>query len=87
MTISVATRASVGIDRRPPRSAWLVVFKQEAVELWVGGRAINLLILYSLLLGLMTFLLATNSELSLIPPRRWCSSRSSTPSRSACSSA
>jgi ABC-2 family transporter protein len=67
MTISVATRASVGIDRRPPRGAWLVVFKQEAVELWVGGRAINLLILYSLLLGLMTFLLATNSELSLIP--------------------
>jgi ABC-2 family transporter protein len=69
MTISVATRASVGIDRRPPRGAWLVVFKQEAVELWVGGRAINLLILYSLLLGLMTFLLATNSELSLIPPK------------------
>lgn len=69
MTISEAPRASVGIDRRPPRGAWLVVFKQEAVELWVGGRAINLLILYSLLLGLMTFLLATNSELSLIPPK------------------
>jgi ABC-2 type transport system permease protein len=46
-----------------------VVFKQEAVELWVGGRAINLLILYSVLLGLMTFLLATNTELNLIPPR------------------
>jgi ABC-2 type transport system permease protein len=46
-----------------------VVFKQEAVELWVGGRAINLLILYSVLLGLMTFLLATNTELNLIPPK------------------
>jgi ABC-2 type transport system permease protein len=45
------------------------VFRQEVVELWVGGRAINLLILYSCLLGLMTFLLATNSELSLIPPK------------------
>jgi ABC-2 type transport system permease protein len=45
------------------------VFRQEAVELWVGGRAINLLILYSLLLGLMTFLLATNTELNLIPPK------------------
>jgi len=35
----------------------------------VGGRAINLLILYSVLVGLMTFLLATNSELNLIPPK------------------
>jgi ABC-2 type transport system permease protein len=46
-----------------------VVFREEAVELWVGGRAINLLILYSILVGLMTFLLATNSELNLIPPK------------------
>ena len=51
------------------RGAWIAVFRQELVELWVGGRAVNLLILYSLLLGLMTFLLATNSELSLIPPK------------------
>jgi ABC-2 type transport system permease protein len=35
----------------------------------MGGRAINLLIMYSVLLGLMTFLLATNSELNLIPPK------------------
>ena len=41
----------------------------EAIELWVGGRAINLLILYSLLLGLVTFLLATNTEPNLIPPK------------------
>jgi ABC-2 family transporter len=51
------------------RGAWSVVFRQEVVELWVGGRAINMLILYSCLLGLTTFLLATNSELSLIPPK------------------
>jgi hypothetical protein len=47
----------------------MMVFRQEAVELWVGGRAINLLILFSVLLGLMTFLLATNTELNLIPPK------------------
>ena len=55
--------------RRSPRQAWLLIFREEVVELWVGGRAINLLIMYSLLLGLMTFLLATNSELNLIPPK------------------
>ena len=71
MTVAEAEVAQdrTRIDRRSTRGAWWVVFKQEAVELWVGGRAINLLILYSLLLGLLTFLLATNTELNLIPPK------------------
>jgi ABC-2 type transport system permease protein len=70
MTVAEAAvdRPSVA-PRRSTRNAWLIVFKQEVVELWVGGRAINLLILYSLLLGLLTFLLATNTELNLIPPK------------------
>jgi ABC-2 type transport system permease protein len=62
-----APGAAIGRHRRS--GGWSVVFRQEVVELWVGGRALNLLILYSLLLGLMTFLLATNSELNLIPPK------------------
>ncbi len=71
MTVAEAevTQDRTRIERRSTRGAWLVVFKQEVVELWVGGRAINLLILYSLLLGLLTFLLATNTELNLIPPK------------------
>jgi ABC-2 family transporter len=69
MTVAEAAQAPVRVERRSARGAWLVVFKQEVVELWVGGRALNLLILYSLLLGLMTFLLATNTELNLIPPK------------------
>jgi ABC-2 type transport system permease protein len=69
MAVAEATHDRVRVARRSTRGAWWVVFKQEAVELWVGGRAINLLILYSLLLGLMTFLLATNTELNLIPPK------------------
>jgi ABC-2 type transport system permease protein len=71
MSAPGATAEATEVDPRPRshRNAWLVIFKQEAVELWVGGRAINLLILYSVLLGLMTFLLATNTELNLIPPK------------------
>jgi ABC-type multidrug transport system permease subunit len=69
MTVAEAAQAPVRAERRSARGAWFVVFKQEMVELWVGGRALNLLILYSLLLGLMTFLLATNTELNLIPPK------------------
>lgn len=67
--VSAEVRSSVGRRSSSTRGAWTVVFRQEAVELWVGGRAINMLILYSCLLGLTTFLLATNSELSLIPPK------------------
>ena len=71
MTTAATRSAAIEtpVERRATRGAWWVVFKQEVVELWVGGRAINLLILYSLLLGLMTFLLATNTELNLIPPK------------------
>jgi len=68
-TSSTTERAEAQSARASRWSAWRVVFREEAVELWVGGRAINLLILYSVLVGLMTFLLATNSELNLIPPK------------------
>ena len=46
-------------------TAWWLVFKRELVELWIGGRALNLLILFSVLMSITAFLLATNSELSL----------------------
>ena len=45
--------------------AWLV-FKQEFIELWSGRRVFNLLILFSVLLSLTSFLLATNNEVRLL---------------------
>jgi ABC-2 type transport system permease protein len=50
-------------------SGWLLVAQRELFDLWMGGRAFVLLILFSVLLGVLSFLLATNSELSLIPPK------------------
>jgi ABC-type Na+ efflux pump permease subunit len=47
--------------------AWWLVCKQELSELWLGGRMLNLLILYSVLLSITAYLLATNNELSLAP--------------------
>jgi len=47
---------------------WWIVFMKELHELWIGGRALTLLLIYSLLLGIQTYVLASNSELSLIPP-------------------
>lgn len=54
-----------------PESAtpgWWVVARKELVELWFGGRAMILMILFSVLLGIISFLLATNSEMKLMPP-------------------
>lgn len=49
-------------------AGWKIVFRNEMSDLWLGGKAIVFLILFSVLLGMMTFLLATNKELSLTPP-------------------
>lgn len=51
----------------PNHSVTWLVFKQEFVELWLGGRVFNLLILFSVLMSITAFLLATNNEVRLLP--------------------
>lgn len=51
----------------PP--VWWVVFLRELSDLWIGGKALWLILVYSLLLGIWSYVLASNSELSLIPPK------------------
>ncbi len=51
-------------------SVWRLVCKWELTDLWIGGRVLNLLILFSVLMSITAFLLATNSELSLTPPKQ-----------------
>ena len=48
---------------------WWLVFTNELQELWIGGKAPVLLLIFSVLLGIMTWVMASNSELSLIPPQ------------------
>ena len=47
---------------------WQLVFKRELAELWLGGRALNLLILFSVLVSITAFLLATNDNAKLATP-------------------
>ncbi|MCA9936686.1 MAG: ABC transporter permease subunit, partial [Anaerolineales bacterium] len=47
---------------------WWIVAKKELADMWMGGRAMILMILFSVLLGIVSFLLATNSEMKLLPP-------------------
>jgi ABC-2 type transport system permease protein len=48
---------------------WKLVLKRELTDLWVSGKAFNLLLLFSILLGLMLYTYALSPELSLAPPR------------------
>lgn len=48
---------------------WWLVFKQEVADLWIGGKALNLMLIYSIILAVMVFVYSFNSELSLIPPK------------------
>lgn len=67
MTASV--RPGSDFADRSDRPVWWLVFRQELDDLWIGGKALNLLILFAVLVSITAFLLATNSELSLTPPR------------------
>ena len=46
--------------------AWWLIFKQESVEMWVGGRVPRFLTLYAVLMSVTAYLLATNNELNLV---------------------
>ena len=49
--------------------AWWLVCTRELTDLWIGGKALILILVYSILLGIMVYVLSSNSELSLIPPK------------------
>jgi ABC-2 type transport system permease protein len=48
---------------------WWLIFLRELHELWIGGKALTLLLVFSILLGIETYVMASNSELSLMPPK------------------
>jgi ABC-2 type transport system permease protein len=49
--------------------AWWLVFIREMTDLWIGGKALVLIFIYTIFLGVVTYVIASNSELSLIPPK------------------
>lgn len=48
---------------------WWLVFTRELHDLWIGGKALTLLLLFAILLGLQSYVFASNNELSLMPPK------------------
>ena len=52
-----------------PSPTWWVVFMREVTDLWMGGKGLTLVLVYSLLLGIWSYVMASNTDLSLIPPK------------------
>lgn len=59
----------IGPSKSQVHKGWRIMASREMTDLWVGWRLPIILILFSISLGVTSFLLATNVELSLIPPR------------------
>lgn len=53
----------------PAVPAWRIILSRELADLWIGGKALYLILAFSVLLGIQTFILATNFELSLFTPQ------------------
>jgi ABC-2 type transport system permease protein len=51
------------------RPAWWLVLRMELTDLWIGGKALTLLLIYSVLLGIIAYAYSFSAELRLIPPR------------------
>lgn len=50
-------------------SAWWIMFTRELADLWIGGKALYLIVAYSLFLGFQSYAQVKTSETSLIPPK------------------
>jgi ABC-2 type transport system permease protein len=49
--------------------AWRLILRRELADLWIGGKALPLIIAYSILMGIMAYIYSFNTELSLLPPK------------------
>jgi ABC-2 type transport system permease protein len=52
-----------------PRLAWWVVCARDMHELWIGGKGLILLLVYTIVVGASSFVSVSNSQLDLIPPK------------------
>ena len=69
MTVEERPRTAGGADLERPTPAWLVVAGGECRDLWAAGRGPVLVFGFSLLLSVVTYLLATDKVLNYLEQR------------------
>jgi ABC-2 type transport system permease protein len=63
----MSERAAVRSD--PGFAAWWVVCRRDLQDLWVGGRALTLLLVYTVVIGVLTILMVRSSQVDMTPPK------------------
>ena len=49
---------------------WRIVLWRELRDQWIGGKALAMILIYTILLGIYAYLFASNSELQLLPVKQ-----------------
>lgn len=57
------------VERAEPRRAWAIVAGRELRDLWLGGRGLLLIVAFSFLLSVLSYLVATNRALNFLEQR------------------
>ena len=58
-----------GVASRSGWNIWWLMFTRELADLWIGGKALYLILAYSVFLGFQSYAQVKTSESSLIPPK------------------
>src|SRR5690348_18408657 len=65
VTMRLAAIGGDGMSDKPNVTAatpiWRIVFTRELRDLWVGGKALYMILMYTLLLGVYAFVMASNA--------------------------
>jgi len=64
---AVGQRQAKSFGRAIP--VWWLMFTRELVDLWIGGKALYLILVYSLFLGFQAYAQVKTSETSFVPPK------------------
>src|ERR1043166_3550134 len=60
-------------SRKTAPPAWWVVCRRETKDLWVGGKALYLILIYMILLGIYAYTMAGNADVKRLPIREMIS--------------
>jgi ABC-2 type transport system permease protein len=69
MNDTQGVRVRVAELPEPASAAWWIVLRKELRELWIGGKALLLILVYAVVMAVSTFILVQISQVDLTPPK------------------
>ena len=71
--MSSEPKMMAGLNTNKPSAStlptWWLVFSKDATDLWIGGKALFLVFIYTVVLGVVTYVIASSNAFSSIPLR------------------